>query len=237
MHIFNAKPIDKNTKIEKDDAIDKIHDSSNRSDNKRKSHKEKKRDVDGETNDKLSKKESENNKNDSAAKKKLKKKAKEKEGQIDAIDEEKYSGGHMTSENKRSHLNDSKDVDMEEDLKRKRKKTAEKLSNKDIPVDDDDKRSEKKQKKRSKEKQGELDVIDDGETSFSELFSANIPENPRFGDDYNMVHKAFQVNSVDGLVTSSAKSKKTKIRGKGPTLQSSQEVEVGMGGPSTWGDE
>lgn len=237
LRIFNARPIDRITKNEKDNIVDKVNDSSNNADDTIKVHMEKKRDGTRETNDKPSNKEIQWSKSDSAAGKKLKKKSKEKEGELDAINDAKNSGGIVPGRNKDGDLNSSRDVDMEKDLKRKRKKTSENLSNKDIQVDDDDNRFKKKQKKQSKEKQGELDIIDNGETAFSELFSANIAGNPGFDGDNNMVNEASKFNSVDGLVTTSAKKKKSKNRGMGLTVQLSQELEVGLGGPSTWGDE
>ncbi|KAH9699584.1 leucine-rich repeat and IQ domain-containing protein 1-related [Citrus sinensis] len=231
LRIFNARPIDRITKNEKDNIVDKVNDSSNNADDTVKVHMEKKRDGTRETNDKPSNKEIQRSKSDSAAGKKLKKKSKEKEGELDAINDAKNSGGIVDGD-----LSSSRDVDMEKDLKRKRKKTSENLTNKDIQVDDDDNRFKKKQKKQSKEKQGELDIIDNGEAAFAELFSANIAGNPEFDGD-NMVNEASKFNSVDGLVTTSAKEKKSKNRGMGLTVQLSQEPEVGLGGPSTWGDE
>lgn len=236
LHIFNARPIDRITKNEKDNIVDKVNDSSNNADDTIKVHTEKKRDGTRETNDKPSNKEIQWSKSDSAAGKKLKKKSKEKEGELDAINDAMNSGGIVPGRNKDGDLNSSRDVDMEKDLKPKRKKTSENLSNKDIQVDDDDNIFKKKQKKQSKEKQGELDIIDNGEAAFAELFSANIAGNPEFDGD-NMVNEASKFNSVDGLVTSSAKKKKSKNRGMGLTVQLSQEPEVGLGGPSTWGDE
>ncbi|KAH9659670.1 leucine-rich repeat and IQ domain-containing protein 1-related [Citrus sinensis] len=235
--IFNARPIDRITKNEKDNIVDKVNDSSNNSDDTIKVRMGKKRGGTRETNDKLSNEEIQWSKSDSAAGKKLKKKSKEKEGELDAIDDAKNSGGVVPGQNKDANLNGSGDVEMEKDLKRKGRKTSENLSNKGIQVHDDDKRFRKKQKKRSKEKQGELDIIDNGETAFSELFSANIAGNPGFDGDNNMVNEASKFNSVDGLVTSSGKKKKSKNRGMGLTVQLSQEPEVGLGGPSTWGDE
>ncbi|KAL9416550.1 hypothetical protein AB3S75_039694 [Citrus x aurantiifolia] len=220
LRIFNARPIDRITKNEKDNIVDKVNDSSNNADDTIKVHMEKKRDGTRETNDKPSNKEIQWSKSDSVAGKKLKKKSKEKEGELDAINDAKNSGGIVPGRNK--------DGD-------KRKKTSENPSNKDIQVDDDDNRFKKKQKKQSKEKQGELDIIDNGEAAFAELFSANIAGNPEFDGD-NMVIEASKFNSVDGLVTTSAK-KKSKNRGMGLTVQLSPEPEVGLGGPSTWGDE
>ncbi|KAH9659641.1 leucine-rich repeat and IQ domain-containing protein 1-related [Citrus sinensis] len=134
LHIFNARPINRITKNEKDNIVDKVNDSSNNADDTIKVHMEKKRVGTRETNDKLSNEE-------------------------------------------------IQDVDMEKDLKRKGRKTSENLSNKGIQVHDDDKRFRKKQ---SKEKQGELDIIDNGETAFSELFSANIVGNLGFDGGNNM---------------------------------------------------
>ncbi|KAK9175509.1 hypothetical protein WN944_027516 [Citrus x changshan-huyou] len=236
LHIFNARPIDRITKNEKDNIVDKVNDSSNNADDTIKVHMEKKRDGTRETNDKPSNKEIQWRKSDSAAGKKLKKKSKEKEGELDAINDAMNSGGIVPDRNKDGDLNSSRDVDMEKDLKRKRKRTSENHSNKDIQVDDDDNIFKKKQKKQSKEKHGELDIIDNQEAAFTELFSANIAGNPEFDGD-NMVNEASKFNSVDGLVTSSAKKKKSKNRGMGLTVQLSQEPEVGLGGPSTWGDE
>ncbi|GAY69041.1 hypothetical protein CUMW_268900 [Citrus unshiu] len=229
LRIFNARPIDRITKNEKDNIVDKVNDSSNNADDTIKVHMEKKRDGTRETNDKPSNKEIQRSKSDSAAGKKLKKKSKEKEGELDAINDAKNSGGIVDGD-----LSSSRDVDMEKDLKRKRKKTSENLTNKDIQVDDDDNRFKKKQKKQSKEKQGELDIIDNGEAAFAELFSANIAGNPEFDGD-NMVNEASKFNSVDGLVTTSAKEKKSKNRGMGLTVQLSQEPEVGLGGQTFTG--
>ncbi|KAH9659647.1 leucine-rich repeat and IQ domain-containing protein 1-related [Citrus sinensis] len=135
LHIFNARPINRITKNEKDNIVDKVNDSSNNADDTIKVHMEKKRVGTRETNDKLSNEEIQWSKSDSAAGKKLKKKSKQKEGELDAIDDAK---------------------------------------------------NQSKWKKQSKEKQGELDIIDNGETAFSELFSANIVGNLGFDGGNNM---------------------------------------------------
>ncbi|TXG73561.1 hypothetical protein EZV62_002140 [Acer yangbiense] len=182
LHVFNAKPISKNSKNEKGDIVDE-----------------------------------------------------DKQGELS---NEKNSKHHVTSLNKDGYLNDSRDIDMEKELKRKRKKTKDKLLMEEVQLNDNNKRAEKKQKKRSKEDQSELDVIDDTETSFQELFSSKSAENPRIYDKSKAVEGARQnMNLVGTLVTSSAKKKKSKNHGMTSTLQLSQEVEVGMGGSSTWGDE
>ncbi|KDO38505.1 hypothetical protein CISIN_1g027557mg [Citrus sinensis] len=89
LHIFNARPINRITKNEKDNIVDKVNDSSNNADDTIKVHMEKKRVGTRETNDKLSNEEIQWSKSDSAAGKKLKKKSKQKEGELDAIDDAK----------------------------------------------------------------------------------------------------------------------------------------------------
>ncbi|KAK0604061.1 hypothetical protein LWI29_011681 [Acer saccharum] len=91
LHVFNAKPISKNSKNEKGDIVDE-----------------------------------------------------DKQGELS---NEKNSKHHVTSLNKDGHLNDSRDIDMEKELKRKRKKTKDKLLMEEIQVNDNNRRAEKKQKK------------------------------------------------------------------------------------------
>ncbi|KAH7561273.1 hypothetical protein JRO89_XS10G0203900 [Xanthoceras sorbifolium] len=266
LHVFNAKPINKNSKNEKGSIDDKVDDSSHNTANNLKAHKEEKGDhiwlidskqqvmrqnEDGnpgdlvmetelkqqrkKLNEKRSKEESRHSIDDSAVKKKLNNKSKEKQHELD---NEKNSKRHMTDLNKDGHLNDSRDVDMEKELKRKRKKTDDKLLMEEVQVHYYNKSAEKKQKKRSKEDQSELDVIDDAETSFQEFFSVNSSENQRIYGESKVVEGAHQnMNLVGAVLTSSAKKKKSQNHSMTSALQLSQEVEVGLGGSSTWGDE
>ncbi|XP_031247907.1 dynein assembly factor 1, axonemal homolog [Pistacia vera] len=254
LHVFNARPIDKGTKNDKGDMVD----DSKSAAKKHKVHLAEKRDhikevnskghVTGQnednqlmarinlgtgkelkrkrndTSDKLLKKEVQHNKEDFAVENKLKKKSKENQC---CVKDEKGDG----------HLNGSRHVDMEKGSEQERNKTTDKCAKKEVPVNVDSKGVEKKKKKRSKRERGELDVIDDGETSFADLFSADIAENPTFDGEDKMVDETLRLKSVDGSVATSAKRKKSKNKGMAAALELSQGVEVGLGGPSTWGDD
>ncbi|KAJ0083841.1 hypothetical protein Patl1_30359 [Pistacia atlantica] len=251
LHVFNARPIDKGTKNDKGDMVDEVDDSKSAA-KKHKVHLAEKRDhikevnskghVTGQnednqlmapsnlgtgkelkckrndTSDKLLKKEVQHSKEDFAVEKKLKKKSKENQC---CVKDEK-GDGH---------------ADMEKGSEQERNKTTDKCAKKEVPVNVDSKGVEKKKKKRSKRERGELDVIDDGETSFAELFSADIAENPTFDGEDKMVDETLRLKSVDGSVATSAKRKKSKNKGMAAALELSQGVEVGLGGPSTWGDD
>lgn len=145
--------------------------------------------------------------------------------------------------NSKKHVKDgpdnAKDVDVEKESRQKKQKKNEKLSKKEVPVHGGvDGKAEKNLKKISKVKQSELNIIDDPEASFLELFAADTVENPKYDDEKKKFDKTIQhMNLVGGLVTFSVKEKKAKGHGRGPTMDLSPTVEVGMGGPSTWGDD
>lgn len=253
LHIFNARPIDKDTKNDKGDMINEVDDDSKSSAKKTKVHSAEKRGHIKEMNseghvtgqnedshlnipnnlgmgkdlkrrrndksDKLLKKEIRCNKDDSSVEKKIKKKSKENK-----------------HEKREGYLNGSRNVDTEKELEQNINKTTDKFSKKEVPVNVDSEGVEKKKKKRLEE-QGELAVIDDAETSFVELFSADIVENPKFDGEHKMVDETLRLKSVDGSVASSGKRKKSKNKGMAATFKLSEEFEVGLGGPSTWGDD
>ncbi|KDP27383.1 hypothetical protein JCGZ_20207 [Jatropha curcas] len=134
--------------------------------------------------------------------------------------------------------NSNNDLTMDES-KQERKKTIEKLPKKDVQVKGNDKNTVEKQRKskKSTEKLDELDAIDNGETSFADFFSVNYVESSKHSVEKKLIDKAGEnINSTGGLVTLSAKKKKTKNRVANHAVQLPAEVEVGMGGPSTWDD-
>ncbi|KAE8037396.1 hypothetical protein FH972_009985 [Carpinus fangiana] len=147
----------------------------------------------------------------------------------------------IRKKNSKRHVMDSeddhhdKDVDVEKESRQKKQKKNEKLSKKEVPVHEGvDGKVEKNLKKISKMEQGELNIIDDPEASFADLFAADTAENPKYDDEKKIVGKTIQdTNLVGGLVEFSVKKKKAKS----PTMDLTPTVEVGMGGPSTWGDE
>ncbi|KAI4322450.1 hypothetical protein L6164_022144 [Bauhinia variegata] len=93
-------------------------------------------------------------------------------------------------------------------------------------------KTEKKLKKVKNEEQSEVDVIDNAETSFVELFKVDDTENVDYDGDLKATR---DVNLVGSTVISSAKRKSSKKRRM--ELPSSPLSEIGTGGPSTWGDE
>ncbi|CAN0916872.1 Protein phosphatase 1 regulatory subunit 7, partial [Linum grandiflorum] len=88
-----------------------------------------------------------------------------------------------------------------------------------------------KAKESKKEQLGEIDIIDSGENSFADLFAGR--ENTMTED------RAVQdKNSTGGFVVVTKKKKKKKNLSD-PNLadEMSSELEIGLGGPSAWGDE
>ncbi|XP_052203917.1 plant intracellular Ras-group-related LRR protein 9 [Diospyros lotus] len=119
---------------------------------------------------------------------------------------------------------------VKKELKRKKDKASQ-IEKAEAPSHKDDSTvTDKELKIKSKKlKQNEVNVIDDGETPFSELFH-DTGENAE--DD-----KAIRsVKTIDNLVTFPPKRKKMKSRGKVSAVQLSLVAEVGLGGPSTWDD-
>ncbi|KAF3439439.1 hypothetical protein FNV43_RR17717 [Rhamnella rubrinervis] len=156
----------------------------------------------------------------------------------------KKSKDHVSDQSKID--NRGNDVDLEKELRQRDGKKNDKLQNKEgLFQDKDDTKVKKKLKENLNAKRenlnakrGELDVIDDGEASFLELFSLNNAEDTDHSGKKRANDKASQVaNSVGGVVTIPAKRKKAKILGPDSMRQLSPAFEIGMGGPSTWGDE
>lgn len=246
LHIFNARPVDKSIKKGDSGRVDNTDEVSVIPANELEAPKGKKKDSMREN--KLSEHEIDQsrgghlgNLSDANIKRDLKKKKKVEEKLSCKEVVPGYGGDNMSErklKRKTSQEQNNGDDNILEDLKQKRRKTDDKFLKKDVKVQGDDKSTvEKKPKsKKSREEQGELDVIDNGETSFADLFAVNAAESPKLGDEKKMVDKAEDASSMGGLVAS-AKKKITKNRGRGAAVQLPAAVEVGMGGPSTWGDE
>ncbi|KAJ9188641.1 hypothetical protein P3X46_000017 [Hevea brasiliensis] len=245
LHIFNARPIDKNTQKGDGGSVGRVDDFSIIPAKELEAPKEKKQDTIREN--KLSEHEMDQsrhghfgNVSDANLEKDLKKEKKMRD-KLSRKDEVPVYGRDDVFERKlKRNTSEEQDngnhIDME-DLKLKRRKTNEKFLKKDVQGDDKSTVEKKPKIKTSREEQGELDVIDNGETSFADLFAVNVAESPKLGDEKKMVDKAEDISFMRGLAASSAKKKKTKNRGMGAAVQLSAAVEVGMGGPSTWGDE
>lgn len=93
--------------------------------------------------------------------------------------------------------------------------------------------SEKKVKSSKKRVSSEIDAIDNGETSFAELFDARPTDNPENGID------KVSSKTLDRVLPQGDSMKKKKKRKKesvDPSEFVPSTMEVGMGGASTWDD-
>lgn len=94
--------------------------------------------------------------------------------------------------------------------------------------------SEKKVKSSKKRVSSEIDAIDNGETSFAELFDARPTDNPENGID------KVSSKTLDGVLPQGDSTMKKKKKRKKESVDPSEFVpstmEVGMGGASTWDD-
>lgn len=131
----------------------------------------------------------------------------------------------------------AEDVHVEKESRHKKQK-SDKLSKKLVPVHEKvDAKVEKKLKK-TNARQGALDVIDDPEASFLEIFAADSAENSKYDDHKKIANKAIKdMKTLDGLVSISVKKKRAKSHGVDTAPHVSPTLEIGLGGPSTWGDE
>ena len=239
LHIFNARPVDKDAKNEKGDMADGVHDFSvdHEDQNLRDSTKEKKRAIF----DPVS--ENEDDHVEVAGDRDLERKSSKKrkktvdvsKKEVRVLDEE--NTGHNKEKANRKKDSLTVDPDMENKSTKKKLRKDDKPLDKDLAPREDVTRIEKKQKKKQKnEKQSELDVIDDAEASFVELFKVEDAENVNHGDEMKVQDKVPKdVKLVGSATTSVTKRKRTKMQNMEPL--SYPLVEIGMGGPSTWGDE
>ncbi|KAF3948730.1 hypothetical protein CMV_025304 [Castanea mollissima] len=131
----------------------------------------------------------------------------------------------------------AEDVHVEKESRHKKQK-SDKLSKKQVPVHEEvDAKVEKKLKK-TDARQGALDVIDDPEASFMEIFAPDNAENSKYDDNKKIANKAIKdMKTLDGLVSISVKKKRAKSHGVDTAPHISPTLEIGLGGPSTWGDE
>ncbi|KAK4785916.1 hypothetical protein SAY86_002605 [Trapa natans] len=98
---------------------------------------------------------------------------------------------------------------------------------------------EKKAKRKAKEVNSEIDIIDDAEIAFSDLFESGESDLPARGmerpEEINKLLK--KSSSLAGPATFSSSRKKSKKSSFDLSLLGYSTVEVGMGGPSSWEDD
>ncbi|CAB4313773.1 unnamed protein product [Prunus armeniaca] len=243
LHVFNARPIDKYiTKNEKGAGVDEVDDSSLNAANKQENQTEKQKDRDFKdlmmagTKGGIGKLE---NSSDSDTKKLKPKKQKlddnvsnhevlvQGDEKRDHVKKKSYRQ-QVLNENDPSNLQKAGDLE-KESQKKKQKKNP-------LHTEDNTKVGKKLEKAKVKQ-QGELDVIDDADTPFLELFSVNMGDAEVGGENKVNDKVSEEANWLGGLVTFPSKRKKAKNRGTGSTLQPLPVDEIGTGGPSTWGDD
>ncbi|QCE09483.1 hypothetical protein DEO72_LG10g704 [Vigna unguiculata] len=144
------------------------------------------------------------------------------------------------ADRKKDNLIVTVDPDMEnKSTKKKVKKDDKPLDNKGFASEENvSKVGKKLKKKRKNEEQSELDIIDDAEASFAELFKINDVQNQNHGDEMKTQEKVSKDVKFAGItVTSFTKPKNAKMQNMESLSFSFPVVDFGNGGPSTWGDE
>lgn len=241
LQIFNARPVDKDSKNEKGEMVDGVHDFSvdHEGQNLRDSTKEKKSarfhpigqneedhleaagDVD------LERKSS----------KKRKKTLDVSKKEVRVLDEENTRHNKDKAYRKKDGLIATVDPDMVNKSATKKRKKDDKPLDMGLAVKENVSRIEKKPTKKQKnEEQSELDVLDDAEASFMELFKIEDAENLSHGGEMKVQDKVPKdMKAVSSTVTSFVKHK--NVKWKNTKSLSYPLEEIGIGGPSTWGDE
>jgi hypothetical protein len=216
LQVFNAKPLDKDTRNEKGHMVDDAHDFS----------------LDNEG-------QNEDDRLEAADERKSGKKRKKtvdvSEKEVGANDKENTGHNKDNGDRKKDKHKGSVDPDTENKSTKKKVRKDDKLTDRALALEENVDRTEKKKKNKKNEKQSECDIIDDAETSFVDLFNIDEIDNlNRSGDKklQDQVHKDLKpVSSIETLPVNvkSAKMHNTESL-------SSPVTEIGMGGPSTWDD-
>ncbi|WRX32726.1 Leucine-rich repeat - like 10 [Theobroma cacao] len=244
LHIFNARPIDKSIKNKMGEIVNI---ASHNAANKEEIHKEEKKDQKGKKNPKFQVSVQRQDINlDNAtghdAEKESKRKRKKGNDKLSTevpVDEDDIIV--EKEEKKKKSKGEQENVSLlglEKEFIQKGRKTNDKLLKKEVSVHEgeDGIIVEEEPKKKKLGKRAELDIIDDGGASFTELFTTDVAD-PTDDGERKIFETSGQVKKSTGsLVTYPVKKKKSK-RGVLPELQLAPAVEVGMGGASTWDDE
>ncbi|KAL5152014.1 Protein phosphatase 1 regulatory subunit 7 [Glycine soja] len=220
LQIFNARPVDKDTENKKGSIVDGTRDFS----------------VDQNENDHIEAADDLDSGRKSSKKRKRTVDASKKEDRV--VDEENKGHKKDKADRKKESLITNVDPGMENKSTKKKAKKDDKPLDKGFALEENVSKVEKKLKKQHKnDEQSELDVIDDAEASFAELFKINDAENLNLADEMKAQDKVPKdvMKLAGDPVTSFAKHKNAKIQNM--ESLSAPVAEIGMGGPSTWGDE
>ncbi|XP_054810870.1 leucine-rich repeat-containing protein ODA7 isoform X2 [Prosopis cineraria] len=239
LQIYNARPVDKLTKNENRDRVDGgdfLADSEGEKD--RNTSAFEKKDV------KHHQIEGEDDRFETTGRKSSKKRKKT----VDVVSKKHVTllDENMVQNKDRKHKNpaiegknagpiDAVKNDREKKSIKKKLRINDKPQEEGVAFEENITKVDKKQKRSKNRKQSEIDVIDDAEASFVDLFNVN-DEDLEHGGQIEVVEKVLKdVNFVGDTVPSVCKRKSSKKRNVEPP--SYPISEIGMGGPSTWGDE
>lgn len=186
----------------------------------------------------------ENEKGDRANDSDMKKKRKRQEASETVLDKQVslqvVDKRDQLREKKSKHVPDKSsgnlwdDVDLGIESKQKKDKKKDKLQKKQQDVNYS---MAEKTREELKSVKGELDVIDNGEASFIELLAVVSASDSKYDAEEKASNRSSEDVDLSGRISFIPAKKKKANRGHtDPTLQPS-DVEIGLGGSSTWNDE
>ncbi|XP_022927556.1 leucine-rich repeat and IQ domain-containing protein 1 [Cucurbita moschata] len=220
LRVLNARPIDKYVKNEKDTGSDKDDDSSIK---KLELQKEKK-DGKPKRNAKMLLDQGSDGEVDHAHDDDMEKKSKSEHKKRKMDKEEKEA---PSLDNKRNHGTN----DIAEDKKTSKQKKSKSNKEPSSP------KIEKHKKKAKKEGEKQVDVVDDTEVPFEQLFGGDGVEDMDAGLRKVNEKAVEDMNLKANSVSFAANRKESKKQDRTTRLQISPVAEIGMGGPSAWADE
>lgn len=229
LRVLNSRPIDKYIQNEKDNRSDKDDDTSIK---KLELQKEKKNgkmkrnaqmDLSGEGSD---------GELDDVNDFDMEKKSQRKKCKMDKVTREEKEVPSLY--NKKDH--DTNDI--AKDKKSLKKKMVKNNEEPSPPVHEETHNKIEKQKKTKKEGKRQVDVVDDTEVPFEELFGGDGVEDMDSGREKFGEKAVEDVNLKANLLSFAANRNESKKHDRVTRLQISSPVaEIGMGGPSMWADE
>ncbi|XP_023520685.1 leucine-rich repeat-containing protein 9 [Cucurbita pepo subsp. pepo] len=222
LRVLNARPIDKYIKNEKDNGSDKDDDTSIK---KLELQKEKKDGKLKRNAKMLSDEGSDGEVDHSHDDMEKKSKSELKKRKMDKVTREEKEAPSL--DNKRNHGTN----DIAEDKKTSKQKKLKSNKEPSSP------KIEKQKKKAKKEGEKQVDVVDDTEVPFEQLFGGDGVEDMDAGLRKVDEKAAEDMNLKSNLVSFAANRKESKKPDRATRLQISPVVEIGMGGPSAWADE
>lgn len=223
LRVLNARPIDKYTRNEKDNGSDKDDDTSIK---KLELQKEKK-DGKLKRNAKMLSDEGSDGEVDHAHDDEMEKKSKSEHNKrkMDKVTKEEKEAPSL--DNKRNNSTN----DIAEDKKTSKQKKSKSNKEPSSP------KIEKQKKKAKKEGEKQVDVVDDTEVPFEQLFGGDGVEDMDAGVGKVNEKIVEDMNLKANLVSFAANRKESKKPDRATRLQISPIFEIGMGGPSAWADE